>query len=118
MKIPNQEPFVAIFFKAAAILTILIGVYMMATGGGLGLAGGLYLILGAAPVSWWMGAILAYLARIACASEARLEARPEPRLESRSSSLGKVATAPAKTIFAAVKAGDDLPAGDVPSYKL
>ena len=118
MKIPKQEPFVATFFKSLAILIVFTGIVLMLIGGGAGMLGGLYLNLGAAPVAWWMGAILSYLARIANASEERLEARPEARNESGSSSLGRVATTPAKTIFAGVKPIDEMPAGEVPSYKI
>lgn len=77
---PNQEePFVALFFKGLAIIMILIALCLLVMMGVPGVILGLYLVLGAAPIAWWMGAVLALLAKIARNGEVAGEARSKEK---------------------------------------
>lgn len=112
MKAISDEPFVAVFFKGLAILSIIGGIFQMFTGGAAGIVTGLYSILGAAPLAWWMGAVLALLHRIATASETRAEGCP--------TQPAKSATAPpasSRSILTAVAPMGDA-STEVPSYKI
>ncbi len=118
MMVKKPTPFLAQFFKGIAVIVVFVGILIVF----LGLAGiwfGLILILVAAPVAWWLGAVIAYLARIADATEARAEVNAETAIDTRSGSFDEAATtAPAKSIFAELKTDLGPDSGEVPSYKL
>ncbi|RYD35741.1 MAG: hypothetical protein EOP87_06810 [Verrucomicrobiaceae bacterium] len=58
-----------------AIIMILIALGRMVMMGAPGVPLGLYLGVGAAPLAWWMGAVLALLAKIARNGESAAEGR-------------------------------------------
>lgn len=66
---PPTVPFLTTFFQTAAVIAIFVGLVCATAGAAQGnstvMIAGLSLIFGAAPVLWWMGAIITLLDRIA-----------------------------------------------------